>query len=200
MTDTMAIELPQSVENEALVPDVSRDFFTISGDTWSHQVQIKPLKLRYQIQVLQALQPVMESVGIKGVMIDGFDKIERDMIFSAMADIVERLDVIPSVLLPMLANSGISDITEEMIQDSYFGLDEVVDLLIRYAKKSRSIERVVQDFFMPTFSRYKNLLTSATKKADELADRLEETLSQEAEKMERRISTTSSKKPAKHTA
>ena len=130
---TQSDEIPQSILDEALLPDLSSDEFTLLG----HTVKIKPLKVRHQIEFGAALEAFAS---------DAAYEIQNGGYLQAVTTALGHVSVLPKLIAIMAKNDG-KPITEEMILDSDMDVALLADPLIRFAYKNERLGKPVIDFF-----------------------------------------------------
>ena len=132
MTDIPNLE--PSIVNEALVPDLSDEKFTLLGK----EITIKPLKLRYQIEFAQVLEPYGVDAAYEAQTTGG--------LLTALATALKHTGVIPRLIVIMAKNDGVA-LTEDELLDSDVQMDALIPHVVALAAKIERIGKPVMDFF-----------------------------------------------------
>lgn len=123
-----------AVLNEALIPDLSTDKFTVLGK----EITIKPLKMRYQIEFAQVLEPYGTDAA--------YEAQTTGHILTALSVALKHTAIIPKLIALMAKNDGV-ELTEDELLDSDLQMDELIPHIVALAAKNEKIGRPVLDFF-----------------------------------------------------
>lgn len=172
MSDNMT-EPTQAVLDEAMMPELSEDFFEFEGK----KVQIRPLKVKNQKMFAKAFVPVVESIAYdlaQNSQIMYTDENNKTHYRSkgfgdlGIADwallsksLLEQVEVLPK-LIQILCHDDGHMVTDEEMDESRMQQKEMQEIILKFCKKSGEIERQIADFFeyaLPTVQdELKNML------------------------------------------
>lgn len=125
--------------NEALVPDLSNDAFELLG----HIIQIKPLKLQFQIEFAKIVEEYATSAAYEA---------QQGSYLSALTVAFRHVDIVPRLIHVIVKNHG-APIEYEALMQSDVDIQVLIGHLIAFARKNEKVGRPVLDFFeriMPT--------------------------------------------------
>lgn len=122
------------VLNEALMPNLSLDDFTIMGET----IKIMPLKLRYQIQFAQIVAPYSREAA---------QELQYGLWLPACAIALDHIEILPKLIALMAKNDGV-ELDYEKLLDSNEDILSFASPVLAFAAKSERIGKPVMDFFM----------------------------------------------------
>lgn len=130
---TQEPEIQQSVLDEALMPELSEDFFEICGQ----KIQIKPLKVRHQIAFTKTIAPATGDLGYETQQLGWM---------TAVGGAIKHADLLPKLVFILVQNDD-KDLTEDQILDSTMSLGEMAKIIMRFVEKNEEIGKPIADFF-----------------------------------------------------
>lgn len=158
---TQAQEISQNELDEALLPELSEDFFMFG----EQKIQIKPLKVRYQKLFAKAFSPILQNIAMDlinnqleidsvrdGETIYRKKRIQEYSygdwigIAASLLDCDGAVEFLPRVVQILCHNDG-KIITDEELDDSTMQADEMKAAIVLYCKKRGGLEKRVFDFF-----------------------------------------------------
>jgi hypothetical protein len=139
----------QPILDEALVPELSSESFTLLGKT----VQLKPLKVRYQLEFTKLLAPLAA---------DAAYDLQSSGWAEALAGSLKHAEIVPKLTRVLALNDG-HDLTEEQILDSDVQLADMLGWLGKFALKNQEIGQPIADFFTDAWPAIKRELSAKVK-------------------------------------
>lgn len=159
-------EISQETLDEAAIPELSEDFFTLEG----RRVQIKPLKIKYQKQFAKAFTPILENVAIElgqnAQMMQTDDAGKTSWVNKGFADLsvadalligkalLDSVDTLPRLMQILAHNDGFL-ITDDDLDESTMQAAEMQAVVIQFLRKSGDVQAKIADFFDTALPRVK---------------------------------------------
>lgn len=168
-------ELPDEVVNEGLCPELSTDFFEFNG----RRVQVKSLKVKYQMQMAKLLQPVGATIAHElKLAAEGAERVHMDeagnifrvneevtstaLILDILSSLPDHYEVLPKIVYILCLNDG-HNVTLEDIEDSDLQPDAMVSIVLMFVRKNQTIGKPVADFFTEIWPRLSKELENRLK-------------------------------------
>lgn len=149
-------KLDPMVVNEGLAPELSDEYFLFEGQ----KIQIKPLKIKYQMQLAKLVQPVAYGIGL--------DIGDQRQWFEIIANALHHYDVLPKLVQILVLNDD-KECSDDQIENSTMQPEDMIAVAMKFVRKNQTIGKPIADFFTETWPRIERQLTKFMVKAKEEA-------------------------------
>lgn len=137
-------EKGEELREEALIPDLSEDFFEFEG----RKIRIKLLTVKNQSRFNKTVKPFIEGLALN-LMYKSSElaNVRVDEYVSLTLKALDNLDVLCKIIQILADNDG-QPITDEEIENSTMQQADMMAILARYFSKKSLIEGHIADFFL----------------------------------------------------